>query len=117
MAPVPTETAGWTASGPTSSASGSTRATTPELSLVSKTRKKACVVGLGMVGIAFIEKLLKYDLQGGRDEWEITVFGEEPHIAYNRVGLTQYFANRSIESLYLNASGDEWVQALAQEGT
>ncbi|GAK66155.1 nitrite reductase NiiA [Moesziomyces antarcticus] len=102
MAPVPTETAGWTASGPTSSASGSTRATTPELSLVPKTRKKACVVGLGMVGIAFIEKLLKYDLQGGRDEWEITVFGEEPHIAYNRVGLTQYFANRSIESLYLN---------------
>ncbi len=54
-----------------------------------KTRKKACVVGLGMVGIAFIEKLLKYDLQNGRDEWEITVFGDEPHIAYNRVGLTQ----------------------------
>ncbi|KAL7928204.1 hypothetical protein V8C35DRAFT_318725 [Trichoderma chlorosporum] len=65
-------------------------------------KKRAAVVGLGMVGIAFIEKLLKYDLDGGRDEWEVTVFGEEPHIAYNRVGLTQYFTNRSTESLYLN---------------
>ncbi|SPO25656.1 related to nitrite reductase [Ustilago trichophora] len=102
MAPVPTETAVWTPSEATSSASASTRATTPELSLAVKTKKKACVVGLGMVGIAFIEKLLKYDLQAARDEWEVTVFGEEPLVAYNRVGLTQYFANRSIDSLYLN---------------
>lgn len=36
-------------------------------------RKKCVVVGLGMVGIAFCEKLLKLDLDGGRDEWEITV--------------------------------------------
>lgn len=76
-----------------------TSASTPEPEMP---RKRAVVVGLGMVGIAFIEKLLKYDLQGGRDEWEIIAFGEEPHIAYNRVGLTQYFTNRSIEALYLN---------------
>lgn len=67
-----------------------------------RTRKRAVVVGLGMVGIAFIEKLLKYDLQGGRNEWEIVAFGEERHVAYNRVGLTQYFTHRSIEALYLN---------------
>ncbi|KXJ87250.1 putative nitrite reductase [Microdochium bolleyi] len=79
------------------------RATTPEEpQLQTGSRKRAAVVGLGMVGIAFIEKLLKYDLEGGRDEWEVTVFGEEPHIAYNRVGLTQYFTNRSIDALYLN---------------
>jgi nitrite reductase (NAD(P)H) len=37
-------------------------------------KKMRCVViGLGMVGIAFIEKLLKYDIDGGRDEWEVTV--------------------------------------------
>lgn len=65
-------------------------------------KKRAVVVGLGMVGIAFIEKLLKYDQQSGRDEWEIVAFGEEEHVAYNRVGLTQYFAHRSIPSLYLN---------------
>ena len=112
MAPVPTDTAAWTASGPGSSASGSTGITTPELVLPAKNRKRACVVGLGMVGIAFIEKLLKYDLQGGRDEWEVIVFGEEPHIAYNRVGLTQYFANRSVESLYLNELG--WYSSHAK---
>ncbi|KAJ9474001.1 Rieske domain-containing protein [Pseudozyma hubeiensis] len=112
MAPVPTETAAWTGSGSGSSASGSTGATTPELALSAKNRKRACVVGLGMVGIAFVEKLLKYDLQGGRDEWEVIVFGEEPHIAYNRVGLTQYFTNRSIESLYLNELG--WYSSHAK---
>jgi nitrite reductase (NAD(P)H) len=36
-------------------------------------KKKCVVVGLGMVGIAFIEKLLKYDIEGGRDEWEVVV--------------------------------------------
>lgn len=65
-------------------------------------RKRVAVVGHGMVASAFIDKLLNYDSQSGRDEWEITVFGEEPYIAYNRVGLTQYFATRSIEDLYLN---------------
>ncbi|KAN0061889.1 hypothetical protein ACQY0O_005883 [Thecaphora frezii] len=113
MAPVPTEVAyALEDSFPTSSSSSysehdrapTTRATTPgPVTPASGSAKKhAVVVGLGMVGIAFIEKLLKYDLDGGRDEWRITVFGEEPHIAYNRVGLTQYFTNRSIEALYLN---------------
>ncbi|RFU72702.1 nitrite reductase [Trichoderma arundinaceum] len=77
-----------------------------------RTRKRAAVIGLGMVGLAFIEKLLKYDLDGGRDEWEITVFGEEPHLAYNRVGLTQYFTKRSTESLYLNSP--EWYSSHAK---
>lgn len=86
-----------------------TRATTPEM----KAKKRAVVVGLGMVGIAFIEKLLKYDLDGGRDEWEVVVFGEEPHIAYNRVGLTQYFTNRSIDDLFLNPL--EWYSSHAKD--
>lgn len=74
-----------------------------------RTRKRAIVVGLGMVGVAFIERLLKCDLQGGRDEWEIIALGEEQHVAYNRVGLTQYFAHRSIEALYLNPL--EWYSS------
>jgi len=89
------------------------RATTPEETEEAQPqkgpKKRAAVVGLGMVGIAFVEKLLKYDLEGGRDEWEVTVFGEEPHVAYNRVGLTQYFSNRSIEALYLNPL--EWYSS------
>lgn len=72
--------------------------------------KKHCVVvGLGMVGIAFIEKLLKYDLEGGRNEWRITVLGEEPHLAYNRVGLSTYWEKSCPEELYLNPL--EWYES------
>ena len=52
-------------------------------------RKKVVVVGLGMVGIAFIEKLIQKDKK--RTEYEIVVLGEEKHVAYNRVGLTSFF--------------------------
>ncbi|KAF4125601.1 nitrite reductase (NAD(P)H) [Geosmithia morbida] len=67
-------------------------------------RHRLVVVGLGMVGIAFIEKLLKYDTR--TREYDITVLGEEPHLAYNRVGLTSFFSHRKIENLYLNP--EEW---------
>ncbi|OAL23482.1 hypothetical protein AYO22_06532 [Fonsecaea multimorphosa] len=63
-------------------------------------RKKVVVVGLGMVGIAFVEKLLKLDAK--RKEYDVVVIGEEPHLAYNRVGLTSFFQHRQVESLYLN---------------
>ncbi|ORX96947.1 hypothetical protein K493DRAFT_370402 [Basidiobolus meristosporus CBS 931.73] len=49
------------------------------------------VVGLGMVAVSFIEKVLSYDT---KHMYNIKVFGEEPEVAYNRVGLTQYFAHR-----------------------
>jgi len=52
-------------------------------------RKKVVVVGLGMVGVAFIEKLISKDKKRG--EYEIIVLGEEKHVAYNRVGLTSFF--------------------------
>ncbi|KAI1079945.1 nitrite reductase [Whalleya microplaca] len=67
-------------------------------------RTKLVVVGLGMVGIAFIEKLLKLDARAR--EYDIVVIGEEPHLAYNRVGLTSFFDHRIIENLYLNPK--EW---------
>ncbi|OAP55670.1 nitrite reductase [NAD(P)H], large subunit [Fonsecaea erecta] len=66
----------------------------------SSRRKKVVVVGLGMVGIAFVEKLLKLDAK--RKEYDVVVVGEEPHLAYNRVGLTSFFQHRQVESLYLN---------------
>ena len=49
-------------------------------------RKRIVVAGLGMVGMAFVEKLLKMDKK--RSEYHVIVIGEEPHLAYNRVGLT-----------------------------
>ena len=74
-------------------------------------RKKVVVVGLGMVGVAFIEKLLKLDAK--RREYDIIVIGEESHLAYNRVGLTSFFQHRKAENLYLNTK--DWY-AKAPEG-
>jgi hypothetical protein len=51
------------------------------------------------------EKLMKLDAK--RREWDIIVIGEESHLAYNRVGLTSFFAHRKVENLYLNPK--EWV--------
>ncbi|KAI9892823.1 MAG: hypothetical protein M1814_000982 [Vezdaea aestivalis] len=62
--------------------------------------KRVVIVGLGMVGVAFIEKLMKLDAK--RREYDIIVIGEEPHVAYNRVGLTSFFQHRKVEELYLN---------------
>ncbi|THH10731.1 hypothetical protein EW146_g8277 [Bondarzewia mesenterica] len=62
--------------------------------------ERVFVVGLGMVGIAFIEKLLNLDTA---KRYHITTCGEEPHLAYNRVGLTDYFQHRSVEDLYLHS--------------
>ncbi|EON99736.1 putative nitrite reductase protein [Phaeoacremonium minimum UCRPA7] len=71
-------------------------------------RKKLVVVGLGMVGISFIEKLLKLDARAR--EWDIVVIGEEAHLAYNRVGLTSFFEHRKVENLYLNPL--EWYEGI-----
>ncbi|EXF74795.1 nitrite reductase [Colletotrichum fioriniae PJ7] len=73
-------------------------------------RKRLVVVGLGMVGIAFIEKMLKLDARA--NEYSITVLGEEPHLAYNRVGLTSFFDHRKVENLYLNP--EEWYHSTPQ---
>ncbi|KAG8783500.1 hypothetical protein FRC12_019663 [Ceratobasidium sp. 428] len=62
-------------------------------------RKTIMVVGLGMVGIAFIEKMLALD---EKKRYRIVTCGEETHLAYNRVALTEYFQHRSVEELYLN---------------
>ncbi|KAK5452781.1 hypothetical protein LTS15_006929 [Exophiala xenobiotica] len=70
-------------------------------------KKKVVVVGLGMVGIAFVEKLLKLDAK--RQEYDVVVIGEEPHLAYNRVGLTSFFQHRQVESLYLNP--EDWYKS------
>jgi hypothetical protein len=51
------------------------------------------------------EKLLKLDAR--TREYDITVIGEEKHVAYNRVGLTTFFEHRKVENLYLNPV--EWV--------
>jgi len=75
-----------------------------------ESRKRVVVVGLGMVGIAFIEKLMKFDAK--RREYNITVIGEEGHLAYNRVGLTSFFQHRQVENLYLNPAS--WYSSMPE---
>jgi len=51
--------------------------------------KRVLVVGHGPIGHSFIDKLVERDAG-----FEIAVLCEEPRPAYNRVMLTQYFADR-----------------------
>lgn len=64
------------------------------------TKVRVVVAGLGMVGVAFVEKMLERDLLA--KEYVMTVLGEESVLAYNRVGLTEFFEQRSIPGLLLN---------------
>jgi len=62
------------------------------------TKQTIVVCGLGMVGLSFIEKLLKYDKN---NQFRIETFCEEPLVAYNRVGLTQFFSHREEERMLI----------------
>ena len=55
------------------------------------------VVGNGMVGYKFCEKLVSRSAQ-----FNIIVFGEEPRIAYDRVHLSEYFNGKSADDLSLS---------------
>jgi len=57
------------------------------------------VVGNGMVGYKFCEKFIA---KSGQENYQITVFGEEPRRAYDRVHLSEYFAGKSAEDLSLS---------------
>lgn len=61
-------------------------------------RPTVVVVGHGMVGHRFCEKLIEFDVDR---RYRIVTFCEEPRAAYDRVGLTQFFAHRDAEKLRL----------------
>lgn len=60
------------------------------------------VVGHGMVGHRLIEELRSRDRSG---TWRIVVLGEEPHAAYDRVGLSSYLDGKSAADLSLVDEG------------
>ena len=66
-------------------------------------RKTIVVIGNGMVGHRFCEKLIEYDVSG---EFRLVTFCEEPRAAYDRVGLTTFFAHRDAQKLML--ARKEW---------
>jgi NAD(P)H-dependent nitrite reductase large subunit/NAD(P)H-dependent nitrite reductase small subunit len=61
-----------------------------------RTRKTVVVIGNGMVGQRFVEKLVEFDTDRA---YEIVTFCEEPRPAYDRVQLTKYFEHRNAAKL------------------
>lgn len=58
--------------------------------------KTILVIGNGMVGYKFCEKFVATE---AASEFKLTVFGEEPRPAYDRVHLSEYFADQDAERL------------------
>jgi len=64
---------------------------------------KIIVVGNGMVGYKFCEKIRKKE---NAQQFEITVYGEEHRPAYDRVHLSEYFAGKTADDLLM--APKEW---------
>ncbi len=58
------------------------------------------VIGNGMVGYKFCEKLVSKT-----NNFELVVFGEEPRRAYDRVHLSEYFAGKTEDDLSMSTLG------------
>ena len=56
------------------------------------------VIGNGMVGYKFCEKFANHP---NSDKYSLTVFGEEPRPAYDRVHLSEFFQNEDAKALEL----------------
>src|SRR5881628_298725 len=62
------------------------------------------VVGNGMAGVACVEQILRHS-----PDLEITIFGEETHVNYNRIMLSSVLAGeKNADEITLN--GLEWYQ-------
>ena len=67
--------------------------------------KKLVVAGNGMAGVACVEQILKY-----RHDFEISIFGDETHVNYNRILLSSVLAGeKSADEIVLNDI--DWYQA------
>jgi nitrite reductase (NADH) large subunit len=65
-------------------------------------RRRLVVVGNGMVGQRFVEVMRERDVARA---WQVSVIGEEPRQAYDRVALSSYFDGVSGEQLDVVAEG------------
>jgi nitrite reductase (NADH) large subunit len=66
--------------------------------VVRKRLNTVVVVGNGMVGHRFCERMLEFDVE---HDYQMVTFCEEPRPAYDRVNLTKYFGHRRAEKLAL----------------
>ena len=66
--------------------------------------KKLVVVGNGMAGVACVEQIVRHS-----PRFDITIFGDETHVNYNRILLSSVLAGeKSDEDIVLN--GLDWYQ-------
>jgi len=63
---------------------------------------KLVVIGNGPVGHNFLEYLVE---SGQSDQYQVTVFGEEPLPAYDRVHLTSWFKNQDVADINMVTEG------------
>ena len=70
-------------------------------------REKLILIGNGMAGMRTLEELLQLD---EADNYQISVFGAEPHPNYNRILLSPVLAGeKTIDDIILN-SRDWYVE-------
>src|SRR6185369_16520442 len=65
-------------------------------------KTRLVVVGNGMVGHRFLDLLAQREQAG---TFDVTVFGEEPRAAYDRVNLSAFFDGKSAADLSLVQPG------------
>lgn len=67
--------------------------------------KHLVVIGNGMAGVACVEQILKF-----KHDFQITIFGDETHVNYNRIMLSSVLAGeKSAEDIVINDI--DWYQA------
>lgn len=65
-------------------------------------RSRLVIIGHGMVGHRLLVELAE---RGTLADWDVTVFGEEPRLAYDRVALSSFFDGASEADLCVVAPG------------
>ncbi|HKT73307.1 MAG TPA: FAD-dependent oxidoreductase [Steroidobacteraceae bacterium] len=77
-------------------------ATTPT-TYTPRAKRRLVVIGNGMAGMRTVEELLQLTTE----DYEITVFGAEPHVNYNRIMLSPVLAGeKQVEEIILHSK--EW---------
>jgi nitrite reductase (NADH) large subunit len=67
-------------------------------------RMRLVVIGNGMAGMRTVEELMKL---GGVGQYDVTVFGAEPHVNYNRILLSSVLAgDKSVDDIVIHPR--EW---------
>ena len=67
-------------------------------------KQRLVVVGNGMAGVACVEQILKHT-----QDFDITIFGDETHVNYNRIMLSSVLAGeKEFDDIVLN--GIDWYR-------